>query len=267
MKKKLIATALSTTLFALSLTGCGQTSSAKESDLLSQIKAKGYITVGTEGTWSPYTYHNENDELVGFDVEVAKYIADYIGVEVKYSETAWSSIFASLDAGQIDIVVNGVSYSEERAEKYDFSEPYNYSQYAFLALADNDELNSLEDVKGKKAANDPTSTIGKFAEDNGAVLDEVGEFAQSVSEVKNGRADLTFGTTVGLTDYLKQHPEDTSVLKVVTVSDPEPNAYVPVVKGNEELVKVINEALEAAKKDGTLSELAIKYFDIDTTQG
>lgn len=88
-----------------------------------------------------------------------------------------------------------------------------------------------------------------------------------MSEVKNGRADLTFGTTVGLTDYLKQHPEDTSVLKVVTVSDPEPNAYVPVVKGNEELVKVINEALEAAKKDGTLSNLAIKYFDIDTTQG
>ncbi|MBQ8031695.1 MAG: transporter substrate-binding domain-containing protein, partial [Butyrivibrio sp.] len=67
-------------------------------------------------------------------------------------------------------------------------------------------------------------------------------------------------------DYLKQHPEDEEVFKLVVTSDPEPNAYVPVVKGNEELVKVINEALAQAREDGTLSELALKYFDLDTTQ-
>ena len=235
--------------------------------LLAQIKERGYIVVGTEGTWSPYTYHDDNDELVGFEVEVAKYIADYIGVDVQFSETVWSSMFASLDAGQIDIVVNGVSYSEERAEKYDFSEPYNYSQYAILTLADNDEINSLEDAKGKTAANDPTSSIGKFAEESGAVLDEVGEAAQAISEVKNGRADLTFSLTTVFADYLKNHPEDADKFKVIVVSDPEPNAYVPVVKGNEELVAVINEAIAKAKEDGTLSELAIKYFDVDTTKG
>ncbi len=269
MKKRIIATLLSAVLLVSSLAGCGSAakSSAKGKDLLDDIKDRGYIIVGTEGTWSPYTYHDENDQLVGFDVEVAKYIADYIGVDVQYSETVWSSMFASLDAGQIDVVINGVSYSDERAEKYDFSIPYNYSQHAFLTLADNDEINTLEDAKGKIAANDPTSSIGKYAEDNGATLDEVGEAAQAVSEVKNGRADLTFGTTVGFNDYLKQHPEDESVFKLVVTSDPEPNAYVPVVKGNEELVKVINEALEQAKKDGTLSKLAITYFDLDTTQG
>ena len=73
--------------------------------------------------------------------------------------------------------------------------------------------------------------------------------------------------TTAMNDYLKQHPEDADQFKIIVVSDPEPNAYIPVLKGNEELVKVINEALEAARKDGTLSELAIKYFDIDTTQG
>lgn len=298
MKKKILATLISSVIAVSSLTACGSqgaesasaaTTQSEETateaaettkapaetaeaeatgdDLLNEIKERGYIIVGTEGTWSPYTYHDDNDELVGFDVEVAKYIADYIGVDVQYSETVWGSMFASLDAGQIDVVINGVSYSEERAEKYDFSEPYNYSQYAFLALKDNDEVNTLEDVKGKTAANDPTSSIGKYAEDNGATLDEVGEAAQAVSEVKNGRADLTFGTTVGFADYLKQHPEDEEVFKVVVTSDPEPNAYVPVVKGNEELVKVINEALAQAREDGTLSALALKYFDIDTTQG
>ncbi|MBR1669773.1 MAG: transporter substrate-binding domain-containing protein [Butyrivibrio sp.] len=297
MKKKILATLISAGLAVSSLTACGSQNSASAEaattqdaegeaadatdagsdtaatdtvaagdDLLNEIKERGYIIVGTEGTWSPYTYHNENDELVGFDVEVARYIADYIGVDVQYSETVWGSMFASLDAGQIDVVVNSVSYSEERAEKYDFSDPYNYSQHAFLALKDNDEINTLEDARGKTAANDPTSSIGKYAEDNGAILDEVGEAAQAVSEVKNGRADLTFGTTVGFNDYLKQHPEDEEVFKLVVTSDPEPNAYVPVVKGNEELVKVINEALAQAREDGTLSELALKYFDLDTTQ-
>lgn len=305
MKKKILATLISAGLAVSSLTACGSQNSASAEaattqdaegeaadatnagsetngagsdtaatdtvaagdDLLNEIKERGYIIVGTEGTWSPYTYHNENDELVGFDVEVARYIADYIGVDVQYSETVWGSMFASLDAGQIDVVVNSVSYSEERAEKYDFSDPYNYSQHAFLALKDNDEINTLEDARGKTAANDPTSSIGKYAEDNGAILDEVGEAAQAVSEVKNGRADLTFGTTVGFNDYLKQHPEDEEVFKLVVTSDPEPNAYIPVVKGNEELVKVINEALAQAREDGTLSELALKYFDLDTTQG
>ncbi|MBE5830048.1 MAG: transporter substrate-binding domain-containing protein [Butyrivibrio sp.] len=300
MKKKILATLISSAIAVASLTACGsqgaesasaattqkeeaaeaaETTPATETteaaaeaeatgdDLLNEIKERGYIIVGTEGTWSPYTYHDDNDELVGFDVEVAKYIADYIGVDVQYSETVWGSMFASLDAGQIDVVINSVSYSDERAEKYDFSEPYNYSQHAFLALKDNDEVNTLEDAKGKTAANDPTSSIGKYAEDNGAILDEVGEAAQAVSEVRNGRADLTFGTTVGFADYLKQHPEDEEVFKVVVTSDPEPNAYIPVVKGNEELVKVINEALAQAREDGTLSALALKYFDLDTTQG
>lgn len=297
MKKKILATLISSVIAVSSLTACGSQGAASASaattqkeeaaettqatetteaaaeaettgdDLLNTIKERGYIIVGTEGTWSPYTYHNDNDELVGFDVEVAKYIADYIGVDIQYSETLWGSMFASLDAGQIDVVINSVSYSDERAEKYDFSEPYNYSQHAFLALKDNDEVNTLEDAKGKTAANDPTSSIGKYAEDNGAILDEVGEAAQAVSEVRNGRADLSFGTTVGFADYLKQHPEDEEVFKVVVTSDPEPNAYIPVVKGNEELVKVINEALDKAREDGTLSALALKYFDLDTTQG
>ena len=294
--KKLVSVFAATAVAGTVLAGCGNTSSGNTSDgnatapetssvadtnveeqpadnaeeytgLLKDIKERGYIIVGTEGTWSPYTFHDADDNLVGYDVEVAKYIADYIGVDIQYSETVWSSMFASLDAGQIDVVINGVSYNEERAEKYDFSIPYNYSQHAYLTLADRDDLNTLEDAAGRTAANDPTSSIGKYAEDNGAILDEVGEAAQAVSEVKNGRADLTFGTVVGFEDYLTQHPEDREVFKIVVTSDPEPNAYIPVVKGNEQLVELINEALQAAADDGTLSELALKYFGVDTTKG
>ncbi len=266
MKRKIIAVLMILALSAVMLGGCAK-GSAQAGGLLAAIKDRGYIVVGTEGTWSPYTYHNDQDELVGFDVEVARYIADYMGVEVRFTETAWSSIFAALDAGQIDIVANGVSYSEERAEKYAFSTPYNYTQYAVMTLADNDSVNSLADVAGKVSSNDPTSTIGQFAEANGVVFDEVKEAAQAISEVRNGRAEVTFSTTVGFADYFKQHPDEASLFKVIVVSDPEPNAYIPALKGNEDLIKVIDEALEAARQDGTLSDLAIKYFDVDTTKG
>lgn len=262
--KKIAALLLMAALVIVSLTGCGQKADTEKS-LLETIKEQGYITFGTEGTWSPYTYHNENDELVGFDVDVARYVAAYIGVEARFTETAWSSIFAGLDAGQIDTVSNSVSYTEERAEKYDFSTPYNYTSYAIMTLADNDEINSLADVAGKVSSNDPTSTIGQFAEANGVIFDEVKEAAQAISEVKNGRADVTFSTNVGFADYFKQHPEEESLFKVIIVSEPEPNAYFPVLKGNEDLIALINEALAQAKADGTLSQLAIQYFGVDTT--
>ena len=265
MKRRITSVLLILALSAVLLSGCGKGSAG--TGLLQSIRDRGYITVGTEGTWSPYTFHDDQDELVGFDVEVAKYIANYMGVEVRFTETAWSSIFAALDAGQIDIVANGVSYTEERAEKYDFSTPYNYTQYAVMTLADNDSVNSLADVAGKVSSNDPTSTIGQFAEANGVVFDEVKEAAQAISEVRNGRAEVTFSTTVGFADYFRQHPDEESLFKVIVVSDPEPNAYIPVLKGNEDLVKVINEALEAARVDGTLSDLALRYFDVDTTKG
>ena len=234
-------------------------------DRLDEIKERGYLIVGTEGTWSPYTYHDEDDNLVGFDVEVAKLIADYIGVDVQYSETVWSSIFASLDAGKIDMVVNEVSYSEERAEKYDFSTPYTYSQKAILVPADNTDINSLADIAGKIAANDATSSIGQLALDSGATLDPVGEMAQSISEVLSGRADLTLNNTVAFTDYLKQHPESEDKVRIIVATDPAPSGYIPVMKGNDKLLAAINEALDKAREDGTLSELSLKYFGVDIT--
>ena len=86
-------------------------------DQLAQIKEKGEIVVAMEGTWSPWTYHDENDELVGYDVEVAKAIAEKLGVEATFVEGEWDGLFAGMDAGRYDIVVNGVDITEERAQK------------------------------------------------------------------------------------------------------------------------------------------------------
>ncbi|MBQ9211497.1 MAG: transporter substrate-binding domain-containing protein [Clostridia bacterium] len=252
-------------VLGLSLIAAGYAEDAPQ-DLLAEIQSRGKLLVGTEGTWAPYTFHDSDEKLVGFDVEVAQLIAEHLGVEVEYVETVWSSIFGALDGQQIDTVVNEVSFTEERAEKYDFSNPYTYTQRAILVKADNDEINSLEDIQGKIASNDPTSTIGQFALDHGATLDPVGEMAQSINEVLNGRADLTVNTTVSFADYLKQQPDAESKVKIIVVTDPAPSGYIPVRKGETRLVDAINEALKQLQDSGKLTELSIKYFDIDITK-
>ncbi len=245
------------------LTAATEAETGKETDLLDEILERGYIIVGTEGTYSPNSYHDENDNLVGFDVEVAAAIAKYMGVEVRYVEMEWASIFAALDAGQIDIVVNEVGYTEERAEKYDFSEPYAFVQGGILVKSDNTDINSFEDLAGKIAANESTSTWGAAALDYGAELDPVNAMAQSISEVLNGRADCTLNYVTAFADYMKENPD--AEVKIAAYSEPEPSSYIPVVKGNDRLLAAINDALAKAAADGELTEISMKYFGIDVT--
>ncbi len=119
-----------------------------------RIRPRGTITVAMEGTWAPWTYHDENDNLVGYDVEVATKIAEKLGVEPKFVEGEWDGLLAGLDAGRYDIMVNGVDITPERAEKYDFSTPYAYNRTAVITKADDDSINTLEDLKGKDRQHD-----------------------------------------------------------------------------------------------------------------
>ena len=121
--KRMIALLTATALLTASAAGCGKKADENK-DLLASVKQKGKITIAMEGTWAPWTYHNDKDKLVGFDVEIGNYIADYLGVEADFVEGEWDGLFAGLDAGMYDIIINGVDETPERAEKYDFSDSY-----------------------------------------------------------------------------------------------------------------------------------------------
>lgn len=265
MKKRMIRNLIGFMLanvLIIGLAGCGK--SAGTGDRLDEIKKRGKLIVGTEGTYSPNSFHDESGELVGFDVEVAALIARELGVEVEYVETEWASIFAALDAGQIDVVVNEVGYTDERAQKYDFSEPYAFSRRCILVRGDNTDINSFEDLKGHTAANESSSLFGQMAEEYGAELDPVNAMAQSISEVLNGRADCTLNYETAFNDYMKEHPVDD--VKIVAYADPEPSSYVPMLKGNSELKKAINDAIAKLQASGELAEVSKKYFNgVDVT--
>ncbi|MBR2792766.1 MAG: transporter substrate-binding domain-containing protein [Erysipelotrichaceae bacterium] len=262
--KKTLSVLLAVLMMVLSLAGC-QKEPDKEKTLLEQIKERGYIIVGTEGTYFPNSYHDESGKLTGFDVEVAALVAKYMGVEVQYYETEWASIFTALDTGKIDTIVNECGWKEERAVKYEFSNPYTYVQGAIMTRNDNDTIHSLEDLNGKVAANESTSLLGEMAQQYGATLDAVNAMAQSISEVVNGRADCTLNYVTSFAAYMKENPD--APVKIAVLLEANPTAYIPVLKGETDLINAINDALKKASDSGELTAISMKYFDVDVTKG
>lgn len=235
-------------------------------DLLAQIKERGSIIVAMEGTWAPWTYHDEDDNLVGYDVEVAQNIAEKLGVEVEFIEGAWDGLLAGLDAGRYDIMVNGVGVTKERAEKYNFSTPYAYNKTAVIVRGDYDEISSMEDLKGKKTANTISSTYAAQAEAYGATVTGVDDLNQTIELLLSKRIDATLNAEVVFNDYKKEHPE--ADVKIATYSDEVEEIAIPIRKGDDTvtLLDAVNNALDEMAKDGTLTELSEKYFGMDISK-
>ena len=131
---------------------------------LDAIKAQGVLRVGTEGTYAPFTFHDASGTLTGFDVEIARAVADRLGVKAEFLEGKWDGLIAGLDAKRYDAVVNEVWITDARKAKYDFSEPYIVSKAALIARSDNSSIKGFADLKGKKSAQTLTSNFGKLAE-------------------------------------------------------------------------------------------------------
>ncbi len=274
--RKFAATAAA--LAVLALAGCGGAGNSAEGssgtgaaltgsgDQLARIREAGKITVAMEGTWAPWTYHDESDKLVGFDVEVAKQIAGKLGVEAEFIEGEWDGLLAGLEAGRYDIMVNGVDYTEERAQKYDFSEPYGYIRTAIIVNKDNTDITSFEDLKGKTTANTISSTYAELAERYGATTTGVDDLNQTIELLLQKRIDATLNAEVTFYDYMGVHPD--AELKIAALTEDANHVCIPLRKGedSQSLREAINQAIAELKADGTLGQISEKYFGTDITK-
>ena len=231
---------------------------------LETIQSKGTLVIATEGNWSPWTYHDENDVLTGFDIEIGGLIAERLGVQPEFKEVPWESILVGVDTGAFDIACNGVGYTEERAEKFLFTDPYVYTEAVLVVRKDNEDIKTLEDLKGKKTSNSPNSTYALKAEEMGATVDYVDTLGETMMMVVDGRVDATINAKGSVDDYLSQHPD--ADIRIVQVFAGEPVCY-PLRKTaeNEDLLREINEILADLRNDGTLAALSVKYFGEDLT--
>ena len=231
---------------------------------LDQIKTAGALRIGTEGTYAPFTFHDASGELVGFDVEIGRAVAEQLGVKAEFVEGAWDGLIAGVDANRYDVVINQVGITDERKAKYDFSEPYIASKAALVVRGDNADITSFETLSGKKAAQTITSNFGKLAEQFGAEIVPTDGFDQSIALVTQGRADATINDSLSFYDFKKQQPD--ADIKIVATQADADFSGVLLAKGKPELLAAINEALEAIKADGTYAEISNKYFGEDVSQ-
>ena len=262
-------------LGSVGLTGCssqggGQSSQENSStgsgDLLAQIQERGEIVIAMEGTWAPWTYHDESGTLVGFDVEVGQQIAQALGVEATFVEGEWDGLLAGLDAGRYDIMINGVDITEERSDAYDFSDPYAYNRTAVIVSADNTDITSMEDLAGKHTANTISSTYAEVAEQYGAEVTGVDDLNQTFELLLSGRIDATLNAEVTYYDYMEAHPD--ANIKIACLDPEATQVAIPFRKGEEtaSLREAVNQALADMRESGALSELSEKYFGTDITQ-
>lgn len=258
MMKKLAAVAM---VSAVALAGCGQTSDNKG---VSTSKEK-VLTVGTEGTYAPFSFHNKQGKLTGYDVDVARKVADKMDYKVKFVETQWDSMFSGLNSGRFTTVANQVGINKERQAKYQFSTPYTYSNAVLVTKKNNDSIQSFSDVKGKKLAQTLTSNYSKLAKNNGAQITQVEGFNQSVELIQSGRVEGTFNDKISVLDYMKQ--KKNSGLKMIEGdAEQSKSGFVFTKKTDKAVVDKVNEALKEIKDSGELTKISKKWFDEDVSK-
>ena len=232
---------------------------------LTDVQEAGVLIVGTEGTYRPFSYHEDGaGVLTGYDVEVIRAVAEQLGVEVRFEETQWDAIFAGLESGRFDVIANQVSITPEREEAYTFSAPYTYSPGVIVVRADDDTITSFQSLAGKTTAQSLTSNWYTLAEESGATVEAVEGWAQAVALVEQSRVDATINDKLTFLDYKQQ--TGAAALKVAAETDDESRSAFAFRADSTALAEAVNEGLATLSEDGTLAEISILFFGEDVSQ-
>lgn len=248
-----------------------QESSSEDADTdtsWTDVEERGTLVVGTSGTYSPVTYHNEDNELTGFDVELVREIANYLDIDVEFRTMDFDGILPSLRNGQIDMAVNDFAITAERLETFDFTDTYKHSYGSIIVRTEDlDLFESAHDLEGVNAAlGSLTSNYARFAEyidANTAAYD--GGMDSILRDIINGNQDAYLNDVLVLTRTLEEFDDDR--LSVATdVKYHSTESAMPVLKGNLALVERLNEAIEALTEDGTVTRLSEEFLGADVSE-
>ena len=269
MKRRQIALLGLLTSLTLLVAGCGTSSSGSSSGAdssLSDVQRKGELVIATEGTYKPFSFHENGGSgaLTGYDVDVAQAVADKIGVKANFQETQFDGIFAGLDAKRFDVIANQISINPERQQKYEFSTPYTVSTGVVMTKSDNSSITSVADLKGKTTAQSLTSNWYKIATDAGANVQGVEGWAQSVALLQQGRVDAIVNDKLTYLDFVKTTPD--SGLKIAAETTDKSLSAFALSKGASTLTAAIDKALSELAADGTLGKISDKYFGTDVSK-
>lgn len=283
--KKLLALALSAALALCVLSGCSSSSgSSASSSADEETDAQGTevtevttITVATGGSTRPYIYVDDNDEVTGYDAEVLKAIFERLPqYELEWVVTDFSSIFAGLTSGTYQIAVNNFSYSDERAQSYLYSYPYNEISYVFVTKNGADHITSFADAAGKSIENGTGVSISlaieTWNEENPDLAIDLqysdADTAVWLQHVEDGTTDFDIIDKAMYDAYVEEYGFD---LQYDYLSDEDVElvssnlcAYYLFNLEDTQLRDEVSEVLKELKEEGVLLELTQEWFGADT---
>lgn len=248
------------------------------------------IVFATGGDFAPYDMTKPDGTLYGFEIDLIEQVAERAGFEYEFRQLAWDGMMESLIAGKFDAIIYGVTINEERAQVVDFSLPYTSSYSAFVAAKDGVAIEGMEAavdlsdaavfdaateqlataLAGKAVGVEAGSTQAKLlavlAEKADVTVREYVGVPQTYQDLDAGRIDLVLVGETSAQDYVTQNP-DAAVITGPQLSGAMLGSGfgIAVQKGNSELLEQINSGLIAMSADGSLSALAVQWFERDIT--
>ncbi|WLR44335.1 ABC transporter substrate-binding protein [Bacillus carboniphilus] len=259
MRKKHIFSVVFLLILSLGvLTACGDSESASGDGELN-LKEDGKLTFAMSGLYKPYNYQ-DGGELTGFDVEIGNAIAEEMGLEPNPVTNPWESIIAGLEGEKYDAIIGSMGITEERDEVVDFSDLYYRSGAQIFVASDNNGIETVDDLNGKKIGVVKATTYKDLAEE---YTDDIVEYTSdpvALQDLPTGRIDAVI-TDEGVGNYAIQD----AGLEVKRVKEPisQDEMAIAVNEGDEELLKEINKALQAIIDNGTYQEISEKWFGKD----
>lgn len=264
MKKMFFAPAL-LAASALVMAACGgdEDTTTEEKTAWDEIQEEGTLTVATSGTLLATSFRDEeSDELTGFEVEVAREVAERLELEVEFKEMGFDEMLTSVQTGQVDIAANDIEITEDRAEEFIFSTPVKYSYGTAVVRKDDlSGIETLEDLEGKKAAGASTSIYMEIARSYGAEEVTYDNASNEVylRDVSIGRTDVILNDYYLSTFGVAAFPELNITIHPDIKYAPSEVGLV-MNKDNEELAENVNRVLDEMLEDGTITELSEEFF-------
>jgi cystine transport system substrate-binding protein len=238
---------------------------AHADDLLDQVKQRGTLRIGLEGTFPPFNSKAPSGELVGYDVDVAEAVAAKLGVKPEFVTTEWSGIIAGLQANKFDVIVNQVGITDARKQVLDFSPAYTYSAAQLIQRKDDTrQFKSLDDLKGKKlGVGFGTNYMDMAKSVPGIDVKTYPGAPEYLRDLAAGRLDAALNDRLMLAYLMKNSQLPLRTGATVGAGNP---SGIPFKKGNPKFAKAIDDAMTQLEADGTFSKISDKWFGIDVSK-
>jgi len=264
--KKLIAGMLLVMMVAAVFTGCKKEESTGEDNSLQKVKDAGKLVLGLDDSFPPMGFRNEDNKIVGFDIDVATEVCKRMGVELELQPIDWNAKEMELNSGNIDCIWNGMSIDASRQEKMNLSEPYLRNEMIFVVAADSG-IETFADLADKAVAVQNGSTAQTILENSDVydTLKEATSFDDNVTAfltLEAGGCQAVFLDSVVAEYYITENDKDFVILEE---NLQEEEYAIGFRKADQKLRDEVQKILSEMKKDGTLGEISAKWFGSDIT--